>query len=147
MFVRVQRAYLKSCGDLCWLELNADMRCQEGTLDNASFRQDIRPRAANSSCNLLSIQYNACSFSGSHAVRITTPSVASRRTRGPIDNISFGAPVWPVTNHRGVFQILLVFRIVWMIWRVVLPCRWLPRQRYLLYLSGSLPTVCKVHIF
>ena len=26
-------------------------------------------------------------------------AVASRRTRGPIDNISFGAPFWPVTNH------------------------------------------------
>ena len=26
-------------------------------------------------------------------------SVASRRTRGPIDKISFGAPFWPVTNH------------------------------------------------
>ena len=47
-------------------------------------------------------------------------AVASRRTRGPIDNISFGAPVWPVANHRVVFRILRVFRIVWMIWRVVL---------------------------
>ena len=27
-------------------------------------------------------------------------AVASRRTRGPIDNISFGAPVWHVTNHN-----------------------------------------------
>ena len=39
-------------------------------------------------------------------------AVASRRTRGPIDNISFGAPVWPVPNHRVVFRILRVFRIV-----------------------------------
>ena len=31
---------------------------------------------------------------------------ASRRTRGPIDNISFGAPVWPVTKHSVMFRIL-----------------------------------------
>ena len=37
--------------------------------------------------------------------------VASRPTRGPIDNISFGVPVWPVTNHSVVFRILRVFRI------------------------------------
>ena len=41
----------------------------------------------------------------------STTIVASRRTRGPIDNISFGAPVWLVTNHRGVFRILRVFRV------------------------------------
>ena len=29
----------------------------------------------------------------------TFQSVAYRRTRGPIDKISFGAPFWPVTNH------------------------------------------------
>ena len=28
--------------------------------------------------------------------------MASRRTRGPIDNISFGAPVWPVIKHSVV---------------------------------------------
>ena len=28
-------------------------------------------------------------------------SVAYRRTRGPVDNISFGAPVWPVTMHKS----------------------------------------------
>ena len=38
-------------------------------------------------------------------------AVASRPTRGPIDNISFGAPLWPVTNHSVVFRILRVFRI------------------------------------
>ena len=38
--------------------------------------------------------------------------VASRRNRGPINNISFGAPIWAVTNHRVVFRILRVFRIV-----------------------------------
>ncbi len=46
--------------------------------------------------------------------------MASRRTRGPIDNISFGAPVWSVTNHSVMFRILRVFRMVWMIWRVLL---------------------------
>ena len=30
---------------------------------------------------------------------LTIHAVASRRTRGPIDKISFGAPFWPVTNH------------------------------------------------
>ena len=40
--------------------------------------------------------------------------MASRCTRGPIDNVSFGAPVRP-----AVFRILRVFRIVLMIWRVL----------------------------
>ena len=45
-------------------------------------------------------------------VRVSVVSVASRHTRGPIDNISFGAPVWSVTNHSVVFRILRVFRTV-----------------------------------
>ena len=51
-------------------------------------------------------------------------SLASRRTRGPIDNISFGAPIWPVTNHGMVFRMLCPLRVfrnsVNDIWRVVL---------------------------
>ena len=38
-------------------------------------------------------------------------SVASRTTRGPIDNISFGAPVWHVTTHSVVFRIF--FFLMW----------------------------------
>ena len=45
-------------------------------------------------------------------------TVASRRTRGPADNISFGALVWPVTN-RGVPNITSVQNSVNDIWRVV----------------------------
>ena len=38
-----------------------------------------------------------CAATNDVAGRLHT--VASRRTRGPIDNISFGAPVWPFRNH------------------------------------------------
>ena len=47
-------------------------------------------------------------------------SVVSRRSRGPIDNILFGAPLWPVANHSVAFRILPVFRIVWNEWYCVL---------------------------
>ena len=45
--------------------------------------------------------------------------MASRRTRGPIDNISFGAPIWPVINHSVVFRMLGPFEVVIMIGRTL----------------------------
>ena len=37
-------------------------------------------------------------------------SVASRRSRGPIDNILFWGPLWPVANHSMSFRIVRVFQ-------------------------------------
>ena len=48
---------------------------------------------------------NGQTCSNMHALAVIH-AVASRRNRGPIDNISFGAHVWPVTNHSVVFRIL-----------------------------------------
>ena len=60
-------------------------------------------------------------------------TVASRRTRGLIDNISFGTPVWPATIHRhsGFFRenasvtILAADRkrSFWAAWTVMNNCR------------------------
>ena len=48
-------------------------------------------------------------FPGTYVPRyLCSPAVASRRTRGPIDNISFGAPIWPVTNHGMVFRFRMI---------------------------------------
>ena len=38
-------------------------------------------------------------------------SVASHRSRGPIDNILFGAPLWPDANHSVLFRILACYII------------------------------------